>query len=59
MFFGKWNTKVDEKWRLYLPPQIKKELGDTVLIKEEESDGCLSISKVNSLTKKFSEIKNP
>lgn len=51
MFIGKWDTKVDEKWRLYLPPGVKKELGSSLLLKEEENNGCVVICKPDSLAK--------
>jgi len=44
MFYGRWNTKVDEKWRLYLPHVINKQFGRSVLLKEDE-EGCVTVQK--------------
>lgn len=53
MFYGKWDTKIDEKWRLYIPPAIKKEFGKEVLLKEGEEDGCVFVCKLD-----FSQVKD-
>lgn len=52
MFFGRWDTKVDEKWRVYIPKNILDEFGGKILLKEDKH-GCIIIKKPN-----FSKIKN-
>jgi len=43
MFYGKWETQVDGKWRLNFPYYIGKQLENFVIIKE--GDNCLEIHK--------------
>jgi len=54
MFLGRWNTKIDEKWRLYIPTPIHKEFGKSVLLREGEKDGCILIQKQD-----FSKVAKP
>jgi len=56
MFLGRWDTKIDEKWRLYIPPTISKEFGKSVLLKEGK-DGCIWVCKPNlSGIEDFSQV---
>jgi len=43
-----WNTAVDYKWRLAIPSQLLKKIGEKVMIFEKQ-DGCIEISKSPSL----------
>lgn len=59
MFWGRWNTKVDEKWRIYIPRCLIKGVGNKILLQEDD-DGCIiiknaNISKIKKI-KDFSEI---
>lgn len=44
MFLGRWDAKIDPKWRLYIPAVINKQFGKSVLLKEGE-DGCILLQK--------------
>jgi len=55
MFFGIWNCKVDNKWRLTLPAAIRDGLDEIVLL-EKEDDGCIQIHHRNNIQKDFFPI---
>ena len=42
MFLGKWDSSVDEKWRLVIPITIKG-VGSHVFLKEGNNNGCIQI----------------
>jgi DNA-binding transcriptional regulator/RsmH inhibitor MraZ len=39
---ARWNTAVDYKWRLAIPSQLLKKIGEKVMIFEKQ-DGCIEI----------------
>jgi len=46
MFFGKWDLRIDEKWRLHIPAVIRKQFNNSnSVILYEDNDGCLRIEK--------------
>jgi len=43
MFYGQWETTIDEKWRLRLPSYISRHFQNFIMLKEGEN--CLEIHK--------------
>lgn len=42
MFFGQWEIKIDDKWRLAIPSAVREYFNDFLFLKEG-MDGCLEI----------------
>ena len=56
MFLGRWDAKIDPKWRLCIPAVINKQFGKSVLLKEGK-DGCILLQKQDiSKVKDFSYV---
>ena len=47
MLYGRWDYSVDSKWRVRIPKEISKHLGERVLIFEDEN-GCVRIENLPS-----------
>jgi DNA-binding transcriptional regulator/RsmH inhibitor MraZ len=61
MFYGRWNIKIDEKWRLRIPAIIAKEFnnGLILLYQKEECvilEKVLSFNLINKTVKDFSLV---
>jgi len=47
MFSGRWDTRLNEEWQLYIPTIINKGFGKFVLLKEKEENGCVMMTKIS------------
>lgn len=54
MFYGKWNASVDHKWRMNVPREILKDLGQKVLL--YESNEVIRIEVFKGVTEKLELI---